>query len=115
MSVAQQPVILLTQRHRIDEDGIRLTHGRTDHHRSRSTMEGECDSFFVCGIDIIINIYCDSISPSATNSRSLPLSPVPAHLERPGYAISCPDGLAHALSEQNLRLQQIVYEHKVIA
>lgn len=28
-------------------------------------------------------------------------------------AISCPDGLAHALSEQNLRLQQIVYEHKV--
>lgn len=26
--------------------------------------------------------------------------------------ISCPDGLAHALSEQNLRLQQIVYEHK---
>lgn len=28
-------------------------------------------------------------------------------------AISCPDGLAHALSEQNLRLQQIVHEHKV--
>lgn len=27
--------------------------------------------------------------------------------------ISCPDGLAHALSEQNLRLQQIVHEHKV--
>lgn len=27
--------------------------------------------------------------------------------------ISCPDGLAHALSEQNLRLQQIVHDHKV--
>lgn len=27
-------------------------------------------------------------------------------------SISCPDGLAHALSEQNLRLQQIVHEHK---
>lgn len=27
--------------------------------------------------------------------------------------LSCPDGLAHALSEQNIRLQQIIYEHKV--
>lgn len=65
-------------------------------------------------LTISLQILFNSISPSATNSRSLPLSPVPAHLERPGYAISCPDGLAHALSEQNLRLQQIVYEHKVI-
>ncbi|XP_037035625.1 myotubularin-related protein 4 isoform X4 [Bradysia coprophila] len=60
-----------------------------------------------------------SISPSATTNsrstpgaRSLPLTP-PGVLERPNAAISCPDGLAHALSEQNLRLQQIVYEHKV--
>ena len=47
-------------------------------------------------------------------SRSLPLTPpsVPFIIERP-VALSCPDGLAHALSEQNLRLQQIVYEHKV--
>ena len=28
--------------------------------------------------------------------------------------LSFPDGLSHGLSEQNLRLQQIVYEHKVI-
>lgn len=63
-----------------------------------------------------------SISPSATTNsrfstpgaRSLPLTP-PGVLERPNVAISCPDGLAHALSEQNLRLQQIVYEHKVIS
>lgn len=27
--------------------------------------------------------------------------------------LSCPDGLAHALSEQNIRLQQLIYEHKV--
>lgn len=64
-----------------------------------------------------------SISPSATNSRfstpgarSLPLTPpsVPFSSERPPVAaLSCPDGLAHALSEQNLRLQQIVYEHRL--
>uniref|UniRef100_A0A1Q3G322 Lateral signaling target protein 2 homolog n=1 Tax=Culex tarsalis TaxID=7177 RepID=A0A1Q3G322_CULTA len=64
-----------------------------------------------------------SISPSATNSRfstpgarSLPLTPpsVPFASERPPVAaLSCPDGLAHALSEQNLRLQQIVYEHRL--
>ncbi|XP_055549423.1 myotubularin-related protein 3 isoform X2 [Wyeomyia smithii] len=64
-----------------------------------------------------------SISPSATNSRfstpgarSLPLTPpsVPFSTERPPVAaLSCPDGLAHALSEQNLRLQQIVYEHRL--
>ncbi|XP_053697624.1 myotubularin-related protein 3 isoform X2 [Sabethes cyaneus] len=64
-----------------------------------------------------------SISPSATNSRfstpgarSLPLTPpsVPFSAERPPVAaLSCPDGLAHALSEQNLRLQQIVYEHRL--
>uniref|UniRef100_A0A8D8KYL6 Lateral signaling target protein 2 homolog n=2 Tax=Culex pipiens TaxID=7175 RepID=A0A8D8KYL6_CULPI len=64
-----------------------------------------------------------SISPSATNSRfstpgarSLPLTPpsVPFTSERPPVAaLSCPDGLAHALSEQNLRLQQIVYEHRL--
>lgn len=72
-----------------------------------------------------------SISPSATNSRfstpgarSLPLTPpsVPflgggggSSSDRPpvATALSCPDGLAHALSEQNLRLQQIVYEHRL--
>lgn len=64
-----------------------------------------------------------SISPSATNSRfstpgarSLPLTPpsVPFSIQSPpAAALSCPDGLAHALSEQNLRLQQIVYENRV--
>ncbi|XP_053668895.1 uncharacterized protein LOC128719295 [Anopheles marshallii] len=64
-----------------------------------------------------------SISPSATHSRfstpgarSLPLTPpsVPYATDRPPVAtFSCPDGLAHALSEQNLRLQQIVYEHRL--
>ncbi|XP_053679949.1 myotubularin-related protein 4 [Anopheles nili] len=64
-----------------------------------------------------------SISPSATHSRfstpgarSLPLTPpsAPFAADRPPVAtFSCPDGLAHALSEQNLRLQQIVYEHRL--
>lgn len=65
-----------------------------------------------------VNFFC-SISPSVTNSRfstpggrSLPLTP-PGVVDKPSVTISCPDGLAHALSEQNLRLQQIVYEHKV--
>lgn len=51
---------------------------------------------------------------SAAGMRSLPLTPPASHVhERPTVAISCPDGLAHALSEQNLRLQQIVQEHRV--
>ncbi|EDV99889.1 GH12561 [Drosophila grimshawi] len=33
--------------------------------------------------------------------------------ERPQFNISCPDGLAHGLSEKNIRLHQIVQEHKV--
>lgn len=37
----------------------------------------------------------------------------PGLTERPQVTISCPDGLAHALSEENIRLQQIVHEHKV--
>ncbi|XP_067638890.1 myotubularin-related protein 3 isoform X2 [Eurosta solidaginis] len=49
---------------------------------------------------------------SLPGARSLPMTP-PAQPERPQITISCPDGLAHALSEQNLRLQQIVLEHKV--
>lgn len=49
---------------------------------------------------------------STPGVRSLPLTP-PGLPERPQIAISCPDGLAHALSEQNIRLQQIVHEHKV--
>lgn len=44
--------------------------------------------------------------------RSLPMTP-PGLTERPQVTISCPDGLAHALSEENIRLQQIVHEHKV--
>lgn len=51
---------------------------------------------------------------STPGMRSLPLTPPASHVhERPTVAISCPDGLAHALSEQNLRLQQIVQEHRV--
>ena len=69
--------------------------------------------------NIKYNHEFDSVS-STTNSRfstpgirSLPLTP-PAPIERgTAVAISCPDGLGHALSEENIRLQQIVYEHKV--
>ncbi|XP_073835098.1 uncharacterized protein isoform X2 [Musca autumnalis] len=44
--------------------------------------------------------------------RSLPMTP-PGLTERQQVTISCPDGLAHALSEENIRLQQIVHEHKM--
>lgn len=72
----------------------------------------------------------DSISPVPINSkfsltntnRPSPMPPKPPSI-RPLLStqtsatnisvISCPDGLAHTLSEQNLRLQQIVHEHKV--
>lgn len=65
-----------------------------------------------------------SMSPNATmNSRfstpggRSPITPpdqVPVVFEKANNVIlSCPDGLAHALSEQNIRLQQIIYEHKV--
>lgn len=67
-----------------------------------------------------IYLFNFSTSPSLTNSRvstsggqSLPLTPPGVVNDRPPVTISCPDGLAHALSEQNLRLQQLVYEHKV--
>lgn len=68
---------------------------------------------------LIFLCFVFSTSPSVSNSRfstpggrSLPLTP-PGVVDKPSVTISCPDGLAHALSEQNLRLQQIVYEHKV--
>lgn len=61
----------------------------------------------------------DSISPIPVNSkfslpnRSQPIRSMSSHATTNISMISCPDGLAHALSEQNLRLQQIVHEHKV--
>lgn len=67
-----------------------------------------------------------SMSPSATmnsrfstpGGRSPNLTPPegPLVFEKANNVIlSCPDGLAHALSEQNIRLQQIIYDHKVSA
>lgn len=72
----------------------------------------------------------DSISPNTMNSkfalpstsRSLATTKPFRTINMPSQTtttttnismISCPDGLAHALNEQNLRLQQIVHEHKV--
>ncbi|XP_043067279.1 phosphatidylinositol-3,5-bisphosphate 3-phosphatase MTMR4 isoform X1 [Drosophila bipectinata] len=43
---------------------------------------------------------------------SLPPTPQ-SNQERIQLTISCPDGLAHGLSEQNIRLYQIVQEHKL--
>lgn len=82
----------------------------------------------ICG-DIITYPYArsDTISSNTNSkftlqngSRSLSMTQPP--LIRPNHtpsqtntniSISCPDGLAHALSEQNLRLQQLVLDHKV--
>ncbi|XP_017154619.1 myotubularin-related protein 4 isoform X2 [Drosophila miranda] len=49
--------------------------------------------------------------PLAGGLISLPPTPLGIQ-ERPQFTISCPDGLAHGLSEQNIRLHQIVQEHK---
>lgn len=79
-------------------------------HRRRRTSSSNSRNEFIN--------YTKNTYGSATNSRfstpgirSLPLTP-PGAPDRP-VVISCPDGLAHALSEQNIRLQQLVYEHKV--
>lgn len=67
------------------------------------------------------------MSPSATinsrfstpGGRSPNLTPPeietgPVLFEKANNVIwSCPDGLAHALNEQNIRLQQIIFEHRV--
>ncbi|XP_026837446.1 myotubularin-related protein 4 isoform X2 [Drosophila erecta] len=46
------------------------------------------------------------------SSGVISLPPTPFQ-ERAQFTISCPDGLAHGLSEQNIRLHQIVQEHKL--
>lgn len=81
--------------------------------------------------DVVIQSHtrAGSISPVAMSSKfiipntSRPLSIVQptsnrllgsqSHASPNISSFSSPDGLAHALSEQNLRLQQIVHEHKV--
>ncbi|XP_016951923.1 myotubularin-related protein 4 isoform X1 [Drosophila biarmipes] len=45
------------------------------------------------------------------SSGIISLPPTPFQ-ERAQFTICCPDGLAHGLSEQNIRLHQIVQEHK---
>uniref|UniRef100_A0A1B0GAE2 Lateral signaling target protein 2 homolog n=1 Tax=Glossina morsitans morsitans TaxID=37546 RepID=A0A1B0GAE2_GLOMM len=60
----------------------------------------------------INNSYISRFSLPGGGVRSLPMTP-PGLTDRPSIAISCPDGLAHALSEENIRLQQIVHEHKI--
>lgn len=73
------------------------------------------------------NVRSDSVSPNTMNNSKFVLSNTSRSLITPTSIrtintpsqstnislISCPDGLAHALNEQNLRLQQIVLDHKV--
>ncbi|CAO1435071.1 unnamed protein product [Diamesa serratosioi] len=54
-----------------------------------------------------INLFTNKLTDSMLNS----VTPPGILLER--LSLSFPDGLSHGLSEQNLRLQQIVYEHKI--
>ncbi|XP_064538487.1 myotubularin-related protein 3 isoform X2 [Drosophila montana] len=48
----------------------------------------------------------------ASGLISLPPTPQGSQ-ERTQFTITCPDGLAHGLSEQNIRLHQIVQDHKL--
>ncbi|GAB0094965.1 myotubularin-related protein 3 [Sergentomyia squamirostris] len=96
---------------RLDSNNYGNTGYTSSHRRRRNSSNSKSD--------ISPKYTNGSMSPSATTSRfstpgvrSLPMTPSGV-TDRPNVAISCPDGLAHALSEQNLRLQQIVYEHKL--
>ncbi|XP_030379367.1 myotubularin-related protein 3 isoform X2 [Scaptodrosophila lebanonensis] len=51
-------------------------------------------------------------APHSSVLNSLPPTPQGTQ-DRTQLIISCPDGLAHALSEQNVRLHQLVQEHKL--
>lgn len=80
-------------------------------------MEGENYFSFLNFNLKILSIFYSSLNGgfqsrfSTSGIRSLPITP--SGCDRQTIPISCPDGLAHALSEQNIRLQQIVYEHSV--
>ncbi|XP_055844616.1 myotubularin-related protein 4-like isoform X3 [Episyrphus balteatus] len=82
----------------------------TSHRRRRTLSSNSRKEFAVNGKNTNGSSTVSRFSTPGV--RSLPLTP-PGMPERPQIAISCPDGLAHALSEQNIRLQQIVHEHKV--
>ncbi|XP_043865506.1 myotubularin-related protein 3 isoform X2 [Drosophila mojavensis] len=59
--------------------------------------------------------YAENVSAlnfPASGLISLPPTPQGSQ-ERTQFTISCPDGLSHGLSEQNIRLHQIVQEHKL--
>lgn len=93
--------------------------------RRRNSFNSKAPPSFV-DMTTTANVRSDSISPNAMNSKfvlpsrtlstphpSIRTANSPPHVPTNISMISCPDGLAHALSEQNLRLQQIVHEHKV--
>uniref|UniRef100_A0A1A9W922 Lateral signaling target protein 2 homolog n=1 Tax=Glossina brevipalpis TaxID=37001 RepID=A0A1A9W922_9MUSC len=85
--------------------------GATTTHRRRRTSSSNSkrDGLIPKHIN---NSYISRFSLPGGGARSLPMTP-PGLTDRPSIAISCPDGLAHALSEENIRLQQIVHEHKL--
>ncbi|XP_017480642.1 PREDICTED: myotubularin-related protein 4 isoform X2 [Rhagoletis zephyria] len=91
--------------------GVAAVGGAATHRRRRTSSSNSNPNRFFDGINIKL-ANGSTTRFSLPGARSLPMTP-PAQQERPQITISCPDGLAHALSEQNLRLQQIVLEHKV--
>ncbi|XP_065366478.1 myotubularin-related protein 3 isoform X3 [Calliphora vicina] len=78
--------------------------------RRTSSSNSKRDAFGVAAKQINSSYLSRFSLPGGV--RSLPMTP-PGLTERPQVTISCPDGLAHALSEENIRLQQIVHEHKL--
>lgn len=106
----------------IGDGEIRRRIPRVRSARISSTMESELLLLRAILYSYVNVVVVFSVSPATNSSRfstpgarSLPLTPPGSGVpfEKGTVAISCPDGLAHALSEQNLRLQQIIYEHKV--
>lgn len=126
-------------KHNNTSSAVNLTNGSAALYRRRNSSNSRQPPSLVDAASSFvqqINLRAGSISPNTTATTttvattnkfnafrtSLPIDTsasqrftnipaVPINIA----SISSPDGLAHALSEQNLRLQQIVHEHKVFS
>lgn len=130
----EQSCMDITNGHRYDS--VAVPNGNINHSSLHRRRQNSLNSKHLPTYAEVVGMQStsrsDSISPVPINSkfsltninhinRPSPM-PKPASI-RPSLStqtsatnvsvISCPDGLAHTLSEQNLRLQQIVHEHKV--
>lgn len=80
-----------------------------NHHNQFKPIQTRCRNLSTSRTEASLSPATDSMSTPGV----LPLTPPGLLLERSAGVLSFPDGLAPAISEPNLRLQQIIYENKV--